>query len=421
MKFKLKILSAILLTALSAATSAQDHKNIKVTVDDNNGVISKHVTVNGVELDEAGIAQLEADENVKIIHLDGIDAKIGDTMTLALDGANVSSDNIEVTINTDGDEVTKTVVMNGVELTPEEIEELEATGKMHTFDLHPKDGEMTKKMIFIKTDDEDNSVDEQIEIIAKELHFDSNNSATMGFMANIKDDGWHVISVIAGSGADEAGIRAGDVITKMGDIDLTHKIEDVQEIIKLTQWQVGEIVDLEFIRDDQVQTVAVEARKNDSSDVVMSGTKGSKVLMLKSNDLDDLSKTISVMVSDNDNDFNFNEDDINMIFPENLSDLKVYIAQGESTSDLLGKNHQFSTLSDGLSSYFKTKGGVLVLGIDQNNAFALEEGDVIKQVTGTQVKSPKDVIKALLKAESQQDIEMKIVRHKRNKTLKYNK
>ena len=421
MKFKLKILSALLLTALSAAAIAQNNKNIKVTLDDDNGIITKHVTVNGVELDEAGVAKLEADGDVKIIHLEGIDAQVGDTMTLAINDGHVSSDNIEVNINTDDGKVTKTVLMNGKKLSTEEIAELEASGKMQTFDLNSDDGQMMKKMIFIKTDDEDGSVDEQVKIIAKELHFDSNNSATMGFMANIKDDGWHVISVIANSGAQEAGIRAGDVITKMGDVDLTQKIEDVQEIIELTQWQVGEVVDLEFIRDNQVQTIAVEARKNDSSDVVMSGTKDSHVLMLKSNDLSDLSKTISVMVSNNNNDFNFNEDDINMIFPDNLSDLKVYIAEGESTSDLLGKNHQFSTLSDGLSSYFKTKGGVLVLGIDQNNAFSLEEGDVIKQVNGTQVKSPKDVIKALLKAEKQQDIEMKVVRHKRNKTLKYNK
>ncbi len=421
MKLKRKILSALLLTALSAATIAQNHKTIEVTVDDDNGVISKYVTVNGVELDEAGIAQLEADENVKIIHLDGTDAEIGDTMTLNIQGANVSTDNIEVTINTDGDEVTKTVVMNGKQLTEEEVADFEASGKMQTFDLQSKGGEAIKKMIFIKTDEDVGSSDEHVKIIAKELHFDSNNGATMGFMANIKEDGWHVISVVAHSGAAEAGIRAGDIITKMGDVDLTQSIEDVQEIIELTQWQIGEVVEVEFTRDGQVLSVPVEARDNDSADFVMSKQMDNQVLMLKGNEMSDLSKTISVIVSNNSHDFNFNEDDINMVFPDNLSDLKVYIAQGESTSDLLGKNHQLSTLSDGLSSYFKTKGGVLVLGIEQNNLFDLQEGDVIKQVNGAQVQSPKDVIKALLKAENQQDIEMKIVRHKRNKTLKYNK
>jgi hypothetical protein len=421
MKYKLKILSALLLTALSAATIAQNHKNIEVTVDDDNGVVTKHVTVNGVELDEAGIAKLEADGDVKIIHLEGIDAQMGDTMTLAINNGHVSSDNIEVNINTDDGKVTKTVMMNGKKLSAKEIAELESSGKMNTFDLNSGDGQMMKKMIFIKTDDDDNSVDEQVKIIAKKLHYDSSNSATMGFMANIKDDGWHVISVIANSGAADAGMQAGDVITKMGDVDLTQSIEDVQEIIELTQWQIGEVVDVELIRDNQVQLVSVEARKNDSADFVMSNNNDNHMLMLNSSELSDLSKTISVMVSNNNQDFNFNEDDINMIFPDNLSDIKVFIAQGESTSDLLGKNHKLSTLSKGLSPYFKTQGGVLVLGIDQDNVFSLEEGDVIKSINGTEVKVPKDVIKALLKSENQQDIEIKIVRHKRNKTLKYNK
>ncbi len=421
MKFKLKILSALLLTALSAATIAQNHKNIEVTVDDDNGVITKHVIVNGIELDEAGIAKLEADGDVKIIHLEGIDAQVGDTMTLAINDGDISSNNIEVNINTDDGKVTKTVMMNGKKLSAEEIAEQEASGKIQTFDLSSDDGKMMKKMIFIKTDDKGGSVDEHVKIIAKKLHFDSNNNATMGFMANIKDDGWHVISVIVNSGASDAGMQAGDVITKMGNVDLTQSIEDIQEIIELTQWQVGEVVDLEFIRDNRVQVISVEARKNDSSDVVMSGAEGSKVLMLKSNDLGSLSKTISVMVSNNGNDFTFNEDDINMVFPDNLSNINMFIAEGKSTSDLLGENLKLSTLSEGLSSYFKTHGGVLVLKIDHSNVFSLKEGDVIKRINGTEVKAPKDVLKELLKSENQQDIEIKIVRHKRNKTLKYNK
>jgi len=341
MKFKQKILSVLLLTALSAATIAQDE--------------TKQVTINGIELNEAGIAKLKDDDNVKIIRFGGADAKIGDIMKLVIDDGHDKSDN------------------------------------------------------------------KQVKIITKKRQIDSSESATMGFMASIKDDGWYVISVVAQSGAADAGVLAGDVITKMGDVDLTRKIEDVQEIIELTQWQVGEIVDVELIRDNQVHQVSVEARKNDSADIVMNSSNDSNVLMLKSSDLGGLSKAISVMVSNNNHNFNFDEDDINMIFPDNLSDLKVFIAQGESTSDLLGKNHELSTLSEGLSRYFKTKGGVLVLRIDKENAFSLEEGDVIKSINGTSVKAPKDVIKALLKTERQQDIKIKIVRHKRDKTLKYNK
>ncbi|MCB0309568.1 MAG: PDZ domain-containing protein, partial [Bdellovibrionales bacterium] len=51
----------------------------------------------------------------------------------------------------------------------------------------------------------------------------------------------------------------------------------------------------------------------------------------------------------------------------------------------------------------------------------LKDGDVIKSVDDNDVSSPKDVVKYLIKAEDQEKIKLKVVRHKKNKTLKYNK
>jgi S1-C subfamily serine protease len=119
-------------------------------------------------------------------------------------------------------------------------------------------------------------------------------------------------------------------------------------------------------------------------------------------------------------DFQFNEDDINIHFPESLKDLNIFISDGKSTSKLLGKRHKFSSISDDLSKYFGTKDGVLVLSVDDENVFGLKDGDVIKKVNGNDVISPKSIIKELLKAEEQDKITLKIVRHKKNKTLKSN-
>ena len=61
---------------------------------------------------------------------------------------------------------------------------------------------------------------------------------------------------------------------------------------------------------------------------------------------------------------------------------------------------------------------MLVLSVASDNVFGLKDGDVIKSVNGNEVKSPKSIIKELLKAEEQKKITLKVVRHKKNKTLK---
>jgi hypothetical protein len=430
MKIKQKILSALLLTALSAATIAQENKNVEVSVENNNGIITKHITVNGVELDEAGIAELEADGNVKIIRLDGIDAEVGDVMTLTDLGDSASfSDTIQISINTDGDDVTKMVTMNGKELSSEEIAELEASGQMQSFTMNSDVGKMMNKVIFIKSGDDNNdSTEHEVKVITKTLNFDSNNKATLGFMANIKKDGWHVLSVIENSGAQEAGLLKGDVIKFMGGVDLTNSDQsDFEQTLDLVQKEEGDMVDLDVERNGQSMTFIVEARNNESADLVMNIVNGedeNSFTWVSDIENSDMPDNISVMVmksDDADFDFNFDEKDIHMVFPDNLADLKMFIAQGNSTSKLLGKNNKLSTLSEGLADYFNTDGGVLVLKAGDDNVFNLQDGDVIKSINGNEVDSPKDVIKQLLIAGKQEDIKLEIFRHKRNKTLKYNK
>ena len=134
----------------------------------------------------------------------------------------------------------------------------------------------------------------------------------------------------------------------------------------------------------------------------------------------DFNKEVKVMVFGDDQ-FKFNEEDINIVFPEDMSEFKFFVSDGKSTSKLLGKHHEMSSMSDDLSEYFDTNGGVLVLHVDESNVFGLKDGDVIKSVDDNDVSSPKDVVKYLIKAEDQEKIKLKVVRHKKNKTLKYNK
>jgi len=280
-------------------------------------------------------------------------------------------------------------------------------------------------MIF-NTDDE-GGISKKINVIAKSIQIDD-DSATLGFMTSIKKDGWHVISVVEGSGAEEVGLKPGDIIKFMGEKDLSDaNIDNLSENLEMTRREVGEMVDLEVERDGKLLYFSVEARKNNSFDMVMDvkvdGHNGdfSWVDDLKNvnNMIDGKNVKVMVMNSKLGNSLNFDNVDVNL--PEILGNMNIFITDGNSTSKLLGKGHEMSSLSSGLESYFGTNGGVLLMHIDGSNAFGLQDGDVIKSISGNKVNTPKDVIKQLLKADKQEDIKLKIVRHKRNKTLKYNK
>jgi S1-C subfamily serine protease len=246
-------------------------------------------------------------------------------------------------------------------------------------------------------------------------------------MANIKEDGWHLSKVIEGSGAQQAGIEVGDIVIEIADIDLTNFNRDNSITSKhLPEFEADEIVEVELLRDGEVKNFNVKATVLDMDEMFVdimskegdSILEGADILSLKDLGL----KNFKVMVfNGEDGSFKLNEDDIHMLFPDHLGEMNLFMSDGKSTSSLLGKQHEMSTLSSGLAKYFGTQGGVLVMHVDESNVFALEDGDVIKSVNGNKVNSPKDVIKQLLNSKQQEQIKLKIVRHKRNKTLKYNK
>ena len=402
------------------------------------------------------------------------------TMAMAL---NVSAGNeklvheekqVEVTIQQDGDKMVKKVVVNGKELTPEEIKQMEDNGELKMLhlssdihqlgsDLHlssdhdGKDGK-SHKVIVIDSDGEHKEIEKHIQIIKKQLDGDDaevfewntdddmhkvfikkgehgdkeikiamdkmvvgNDKPMLGFYVDVQDDGWHVTKIIEKSGAEAAGIKEGDIVTKIAGQDMTSQKGDKSKK-EAPKYEEGEKVKVELLRDSKKMKFDVEAKKLEHKIVIhdMLKDKDEHFKWIEKFDDGDFNKEVKVMVFGDDQ-FKFNEEDINIVFPEDMSEFKFFVSDGKSTSKLLGKHHEMSSMSDDLSEYFDTNGGVLVLHVDESNVFGLKDGDVIKSVDDNDVSSPKDVVKYLIKAEDQEKIKLKVVRHKKNKTLKYNK
>ena len=468
MKLKHKILSALIVASLTTATFAGEKREIEVMIDSDGTNTTKTVTLNGVELNAEEIAELEASGELHVQHLDdgdhdGIRHEVkvlvnddgevttesisingkqlsideiadmkanGNLKVIHLDRENLSGHgkDIHITVDSDGISTTKKIIMDGKELSEEEIAELEASGELKTLHLDTSGigGHSFKKiMVFNSDDNGDNK--HFVNMFTKSIQIDDDN-ATLGFMTNIKDDGWHVISVIEGSGAEEAGLKAGDIIKFMGEKDLTSANGNtLPEKLNMTKREEGEMVDLEVERNGKLIYMSAEARKNNAFDMVMDikvdgDTSNFEWFdKLKGHNTFVDGQNMKVMVMNGDVGKSINFDNVDFDLPKMLGNMNIFVSDGNSTSKLLGKNHEMSTLSDGLSSYFGTKDGVLLMHVGKDNVFGLEDGDIIKSIDGNDVNTPKDVIKQLLKSDKQENLKIKIVRHKRNKTLKYNK
>lgn len=371
-------------------------------------------------------------------------------VSLAQDEKVKESKTIEVTVEADGDKVTKKVIINGKELSPEEIKEFEASGQMKIIHLD-KDrlGTHGSKMIFIKSDNDSPDTDinvevimdkltdygnghqvwnsddgKEIKIITKSLHYPGDNSAiSLGFMTMQQADGLHVGYLLDSSDAKKVGLKPDDLIIKINGIDFTvDKDNNHENLVKLKTFKEGDMIKVEVEREGKSLQFDVQAKRQNFSFMRNPSQDFIKWLEYTEENESSINKELKVMIfTGDDKDFKLNTDDINIVFPKELGDMNVFVSDGKSTANLLGKNHELSSLSHELGKYFNTKDGVLVLHVEDTNAFALKDGDVIKSIDGEKVNSPKDVIKQLLKADSQEDIKIKIIRHKRNKTLKYNK
>jgi hypothetical protein len=419
---------------------AEGDQDVEVEISKDGKKTIEKIIINGKELSADEIKDMKASGDLKVIHLDekgehGKHVKVikkymGDgehkNVWISKDGKHEKHKEVKIIKDEDGNE---TITVNGKELSVDEAKEFKKHSKMKT--LHMDTSSKGQHKVIVVESESDSALHEfrimkdhdgkdGKRVIKKRFVMsdgsDDPDRGRLGFMANVEDDGWHVISVMDESGAKEAGIKEGDVIVKVGDRDLTSKGDETDsKSMKLHTHKVGDQVKVKVNRDGKMMDVTVEARALKSNKSLEQEFEWTSEFEGDFDFGDIESKMIFI---NKEGDFEFDEDDIHITFPESLKDMNVFISDGKSTSKLLGKRHKFSSMSEDLAEYFYTKGGVLVLSVDSNNVFGLKDGDVVKKVNGNKVDSPKAIIKELLKAEEQKKITLKVVRHKKNKTLK---
>ncbi len=247
------------------------------------------------------------------------------------------------------------------------------------------------------------------------IHIDD-DKPRLGFMANVIDDGWKIMSVVPESGAADAGMQKDDVVISINGQSTAKGGLGLTEFIAVDQKE-GDINEVVVLRGGKEVKLDVTAKVIDSPDVIMELTgdhkwfsSGDKDFVFKTGEMDKMFEGLHVdvehlgkMVE------GLGEHDIRVV---TTGDADAYFFSGSKMNQWLGKKHHFSTVTENLGKYFGTTQGVLVLEVDKDNKLGLKDGDVIQAINGQDVKTPKDVIKIMSGFKSDEAFEIEIIREK---------
>ena len=93
--------------------------------------------------------------------------------------------------------------------------------------------------------------------------YDDGNTAMLGVVTESDDDGLKITDITEGSGADKAGLKEDDIITKVDD----KKVDDPDDLTKLIRsHKPGDKVNITYLRDKKEQKVTAELGKWKGSD-----------------------------------------------------------------------------------------------------------------------------------------------------------
>jgi len=198
----------------------------------------------------------------------------------------------------------------------------------------------------------------------RKFEFDYSKKPRLG--VNIESDeeggpveGVAILSVTPSSAADDAGMRAGDIITVVDGTSLTAESSHAANMLLLEIMQVvkeGDQLDVEYLRDGKVGTVQIEPR-------------------------------IVPM-----NAYAWSSDGGNFVIP-NMPDIHVSPEAIEKFRFSFGGwrggwgDMEVVELTEELGRYFGTGSGLLVISAPASNAFKLQEGDVIKNIDNREPSS----------------------------------
>lgn len=228
----------------------------------------------------------------------------------------------------------------------------------------------------------------------KKYEFDFSSKPRMG--VNISGDenqgpveGVGIVSVTPGSPADEAGMRAGDIITAVNGESLTAEssyVANKRLLDFMKGVEEGDVLDVEYLRDGKVGTVQIEPRVVPVHAFAWNST-GEHFKMPAMPNMH--------------------------VLPQAMAQLRLSLGGWRGGwGDM-----EIVELTAGLGRYFGTDSGMLVISAPASNAFKVQEGDVIISIDGREPSSVNHCMRILGSYQPGEKIVLSIMRDKKRMTI----
>lgn len=205
-------------------------------------------------------------------------------------------------------------------------------------------------------------------------------------------EGVKIVGVTPGSAAEDAGLRAGDIITGINDESMSADVagEATRKVLDFMQGvEAGDILAVEYIRDGKVGTVEVEPRAVEMRAYAFRGAP---------------------------RDFSMPAIPEMHAAPEMVE--KFRQSYSFSWPGNVWADMELVELNEGLGKYFGADSGVLVVSAPESDALPLEDGDVILNIDGREPTSVRHALRILGSYQPGENLELEILREKKKRTLK---
>lgn len=235
----------------------------------------------------------------------------------------------------------------------------------------------------------------QIEFIQRRLGM--SNKPRIGIMIDGSDKsgpvaGVEVEGVTPGSAADDAGLRAGDVITAINGESMSSSSSDEanKSLLDFMRGvEEGDQLKVEYLRNGNVGTVEVSPRIMQMHAFSWLPDGQSLHFLRQGPGMSGASHVIEKLRMD----FGF-----------------PWTGSSWGSMELV-------ELSEGLGKYFGTKTGLLVVSAPKSDNFALRDGDVIRSIDGREPKDVRHAMRILSSYRSGEKLTLEIMRDKKKRTL----
>jgi C-terminal processing protease CtpA/Prc len=200
-------------------------------------------------------------------------------------------------------------------------------------------------------------------------------------------EGVTVLGVSPGGAAEEAGLRAGDVITAVNDESLTADNDSKanEKLLDFMQGvEEGDELEIEYLRNGKTQTAEVSPRS-------MQG--GVFAFNFDGNDF----TVPDVQVAPHMNQF---------------GNRFLFMSGGSGLGDM-----EMVQLTERLGSYFGSDEGILIVRAPENEELKLQDGDVIRSIDGRKPTSVNHAMRILASYQSGETVKIEIMRDKRKQTI----